>query len=153
MNILALVLLGAVMVGEGSGPEQQGTPTQSAPRSRTEQVPLLDTYWKLVALADLKPTDQPGSREPHVVFHTAGGAVTGSDGCNSIRATYTLDGESLKIGVLMGTLMACPVPDRLDRRFREALVIARSWRISDGKLTLLDADGTVLARFDPRLDR
>jgi heat shock protein HslJ len=53
----------------------------------------------------------------------------------------------------MGTLMACPVPDRLDRRFREALVIARSWRISDGELTLLDADGTVLARFDPRLER
>jgi heat shock protein HslJ len=53
----------------------------------------------------------------------------------------------------MGTLMACPIADRLDRRFREALVIARAWKVAENELTLLDADGRVLARFAPRLDR
>ena len=42
----------------------------------------------------------------------------------------------------MGTLMACPIPDRLDRRFREALVITRSWKVTDGELALLDENGT-----------
>jgi heat shock protein HslJ len=49
--------------------------------------------------------------------------------------------------------MACPIPDRLDRRFREALVITRSWKVADGELTLLDENGAVVARFERRVDR
>ena len=52
----------------------------------------------------------------------------------------------------MGTLMACPYPTGW------MAGSARRWSSHgrgklDGELTLLDADGTVLARFDPRLDR
>jgi heat shock protein HslJ len=153
MSILALALWGVILMGPpGGGLEQQGSPAQSVPRAQTELVPLVNTYWKLVGLADVKTVEQPGAREPHVVFN-ASGAVTGSDGCNSIRASYASSRDSLKIGVLMGTLAACSLPDRLDRRFREALVITRSWKIADGELTLLDENGTILARLEARQDR
>jgi copper homeostasis protein (lipoprotein) len=148
---LALALVGAVVTLHAA-PGQQGTLAQSAPRGQTEPNALLEVYWKLVAVGDLKPEPQASSREPHIVFHPAGG-VTGSDGCNTINGGYTQAGETLKLGPLMGTLMACPIPDRLDRRFREALVMTRSWKVTGGELTLLDENGTVVARFEPRVDR
>ena len=153
MSILALALFGAIVMGPlERGPEQQGSLAQSVPRAQTGQVPLVDTYWKLVGLADLKAVDQPGAREPHVIFHAAG-SVTGSDGCNSFRGGYALSQESLKVGVQVVTLASCAFPDRLDRRFREALVITGAWKIADGVLTLLDDQGATLARFEARLDR
>jgi heat shock protein HslJ len=94
----------------------------------------------------------PGAREPHLVFH-AGGSVTGSDGCNSIRTGYTVNGDAMKFSALMGTLINCTLPENLDRKFREVLVITTSWKIVDGELRLLGDAGTVLARFEPRFDR
>jgi putative lipoprotein len=153
MTILALALWGAIFMVPSGGPEQQGSPAQSEPRAQAQQAALVGTYWKLVGLADVKTLDLPGAREPHLVFH-ASGSVTGSDGCNSIRSGYTWSKESLKlVAIMMGTLVACTLPERLDRRFREALVITRSWKITDGELTLLDEQGAVLARFEARLDR
>jgi heat shock protein HslJ len=152
MTILALALWGAILMVPAAGPEQQGSPAQSGPRAQTQQTGLVGTYWKLVGLADVKSVGLPGAREPHLVFQ-ASGAVTGSDGCNSIRSGYTWSQESLKLNVIMATLAACTLPERLDRRFREALVITRSWKITDGELTLLDEQGAVLARFEARLDR
>jgi putative lipoprotein len=145
-------LVGVVVILHASpAAGQRGSLAQSAPRGQAEPNALLEVYWKLLAVGDLKPGSPAGSREPHVVFHPAGG-VTGSDGCNTINGGYTLAGESLKLGPL-GTLMACPIPDRLDRRFREALVITRSWKVADGELTLLDENGAVVARFERRVDR
>jgi heat shock protein HslJ len=153
MRILALALVGAIFTGPlEPGPEQQGSPAQAVPGGQTGQVPLVGTYWRLVGLADLKAVDQPGTREPHVIFHAAG-SITGSDGCNTFRGGYTLSQESLKVGVQVATLASCALPDRLDRRFRELLVITRSWKIAEGVLTLLDDRGATLARFEARLDR
>ena len=113
---------------------------------------LVGPYWTLVAVDSSTPHNSPGERLPHLQFY-AGGNVTGWDGCNSVRSTYTASGDRLKFGVLIGTLMTCSVPDKLDRRLREALVITRRLRIADGELTLLDDAGTVLARFEPHLSR
>ena len=155
MKLLAMAWLGVALMCARPDAVQQGSPEPSTTQlRRLEPAGLQDTYWRLVAVGDdLAPTDQPGSREPHIIFHAAGGSVTGSDGCNSIRASYTQDGENVKIGVVMGTLINCPIPDRLDRRFRESLVIARSWKIVDDELTLFDADHKPLARFAARLVR
>lgn len=154
MRIPAIAWLGVGLLCAMPEAAQQGSPAPSATQlRRLEPVGLLDTYWRLVAVGDATPTDQPGSREPHIIFHGPGAEVTGTDGCNSIRASYTQDGASLKIGVVMGTLITCPIADRLDRRFRESLVMTRGWKIVDTELTLLDADGKPLARLAARLDR
>ena len=50
------------------------------------------------------------------------GTVFGSGGCNQYRAPYTLDGDSLKIGDLAGTQMACPPPaDTIEKAYVAAL--------------------------------
>jgi heat shock protein HslJ len=148
-----LVVLAAVAtVPVGPRPEQQGTPTQSPRSAQREGETLVGVYWKLVSVADVKAVAQPGGREPHIVFRTLD-SVTGSDGCNTINGSYTRAGESLKLGPLMGTLRSCALPDSLDRRFREALMVTRAWKVAADELTLLDENGTVLARLERRVER
>lgn len=150
---LGLAMLGAVATTLAvPRTEQQGTPAQSVPSAQPEPGALLEVYWKLVSVADVKAVAQPGGREPHIVFR-AMDSVTGSDGCNTINGSYTLSGESLKLGPLMGTLMSCATTDRLDRRFREALIDTRSWKITNGELLLLDENSKVLARLERRVDQ
>ena len=150
---LALALLGtAAMVPAAAPPGQQGSTVRPAADAQPEPEPPLGIYWKLVSVGDKKSVATPGGREPHILFHASGG-VSGSDGCNTINGSYTLTGESLKVGPLMGTLMSCTIPDGLDRRFREALIVTRSWKISSGELMLLDENDKELARLERRLDQ
>jgi heat shock protein HslJ len=120
------------------------------PSSRLEQripMPLVGPYWRLRSVGDLTVPEESGTRVPHIIF-TADGSVTGSDGCNTLRATVTADDDALKIGGLMGTLITCAIPDKLDRRMREALVVARSWKVAGNRLTLADDKGTTVATFE-----
>lgn len=87
-----------------------------------------------------------GSRVPHLVF--AGERAAGSDGCNRISGGYTVDGQGIRFGAMVGTQMACPGTGEVERAFGAALRAARRWRITDQTLELLDADGEVAARFE-----
>lgn len=49
-------------------------------------------------------TDSTG--EPHLEF-TADGDVRGSDGCNGITTTYSIDGETIDVASFASTLKAC----------------------------------------------
>lgn len=151
MAALGVLVLAAPPLATGL-PDQQGTPVQGIAQGPADPQALVGPYWKLVAVGQAMPASSPGDRQPHLQFHP-GGTVTGWDGCNTIRATYVVSEDALKFGVLMGTLMTCPVPEKLDRHLREALVITRGWKLANGQLTLLDEAGDVLARFEARLDR
>jgi putative lipoprotein len=89
--------------------------------------------------------------QSHVTF-TSEGRVQGSGGCNAFTGGYTLAGDRLEIGTeggnLAATLKACP-PAVMDQeaKFTDALGRVRSWRIENGLLFLLDADGEPILRF------
>ena len=79
-----------------------------------------------------------------------GGRVAGSTGCNRFTGPYTLDGESLALGPLAQTMMAClPPRDAVERAYVAALERVARWRADDGELALLDANGDELLRFAP----
>ncbi len=50
-----------------------------------------------------------GERQPHLVFDN--GSVTGTDGCNGISTTYSVDGDTITLSRFMSTKMACPGVD------------------------------------------
>ncbi len=76
------------------------------------------------------------------------GRVSGSGGCNRYGGKAEIDGSSIVIGPVAATKMACiPAPMDQETKFFDALDKARSWRIEDGKLLLLDGSGAILARF------
>lgn len=47
--------------------------------------------------------------QPHLVFDD--GKVTGTDGCNGISTTYTVDGDTITLESFMSTQKGCPGVD------------------------------------------
>jgi putative lipoprotein len=107
------------------------------------------TFWRLGRLGEEDISFPRGTREVHLVFQ-GGGRVTGFDGCNTLTGLYEITAETIRIGPLAGTLMACPNASDLVRRFREAIGSATRWTATSTTLNLLDDKGTVLARFAAR---
>ena len=78
----------------------------------------------------------------------ADGQVKGSGGCNNYFADYETDGESLTLGPIGSTRMACE--DEISQRemeFFAALETVAGYNINRGTLTLIDAGGNTLITF------
>ncbi len=109
--------------------------------------PLEQTAWKLTHLTGAPiPDDLP--KEPHLRFDPGTGRVGGSSGCNQVSGTYRIEGDSLALGELVGTLMACERGMETEQAFLQALEQVTRWSISGKTLELLDDGGTAVARFD-----
>ncbi len=79
-----------------------------------------------------------------------GGTVGRSTGCNRYTATYTVDGDSLEIGQIATTRMACPPPaDAVEMAYVAALGDVSGWHSEDGALVLIGADGAELLSYVP----
>jgi heat shock protein HslJ len=111
-----------------------------------EPFPFEGTYWKLTELNGTAVVPVERRPEAHVVFRSEG-RMAGSDGCNRMFGSYTLDGESLRFSKMGGTLMACREPAR-DREFVAALEKVAKWRIEGPHLELRNAEDEILARFE-----
>jgi heat shock protein HslJ len=78
----------------------------------------------------------------------ADGTVSGSTGCNRYNAPYTVDGDSLEIGPVASTLMACPSPrDAIESAYVGALDRVVAWAIDGEELMLSDDEGEELLRY------
>jgi heat shock protein HslJ len=83
---------------------------------------------------------------PFAVFED--GTVAGSSGCNSYNGTYQIDGDSMAIGPLASTLMACTAELLGQETFYfELLAQTDSYEVSGDQLTLMSGD-TVLIRYE-----
>lgn len=71
------------------------------------------------------------------------GRLAGRASCNAYRATYVLGGETLAVGAVAATRMACPPPQTAqERRFLELLEGVRRFDLADdGSLLLGDGAG------------
>jgi len=132
--VLPLVLLLGVALAAGCGSDEESAAEPPA----FEGVP-----WVLASGLDV---DGWESARPSAVF--AGGTVGGSGGCNRYTASYTVDGEELRIGTVAATRMACPPPaDAVESAYLAALGRVAEWRTDVEELLLLDVDGAELLRF------
>ena len=72
------------------------------------------------------------------------GQIEGFGGCNNFSGSYSLDGESIAIGPLMATQMACEEPaGSFESQLLLALDAAASWSVIGNVLELRDADGAL----------
>lgn len=75
------------------------------------------------------------------------GLASGFGGCNTFRGPYELDEESIAIGPLAGTLMACEEPKMAaESAYLPALEAAEEWAVEGGEL-VLSTDGKETLRF------
>jgi heat shock protein HslJ len=104
--------------------------------------PLEGTQWTLSSSAS---ADAPGDEAPTLMLEE--GNASGFGGCNTFSGGYELDGESITIGPLAGTLMACEEPKMAAEAFYlPALEAADAWTVEGGEL-VLSADGEETLRF------
>jgi heat shock protein HslJ len=104
--------------------------------------PLEGTTWQL--------TPAPGTAgdakasPPTVRF--ADGRASGFSGCNRFTGSYKRDGDTLTVGPLAGTMMACPEPRMgAEKAFLDALSGAHRVAIAGDHLTLTSPSGAALA--------
>ena len=104
------------------------------------------TRWRLTGwtLSSLNPADFT------ITAQFTNGQVAGNSGVNTYSGPYTLGpGDALSIGPLAGTLMAGPDPAmRAESAYLTLLGQAKSFKLTDGKLTLYDGGGNESLIFE-----
>lgn len=104
------------------------------------------TQWRLTAWTfdSLSPADFT------ITATFAGGQVSGNSGVNSYGGPYDLGpGTGFSAGPLAGTLMAgSEAAMRAESAYLSLLSQAKSYRLSDGKLTLYDEGGSESLVFE-----
>jgi heat shock protein HslJ len=66
----------------------------------------------------------------------ADGTLTGTGGCNTYSASYTLDGSSLSIGPLAATRLSCTDNGAIEPAYLDTLQGATSWSVAGDNLTI-----------------
>lgn len=77
------------------------------------------------------------------------GTLSGTAGCNSYNGTWETEENSIEIGPLASTAMACAEADVMDQetRYLAALQQADTYRVDAMTLEMLDAEGTRLVQY------
>ena len=102
--------------------------------------PLEGTAWAVVS-----GVEAPADAIPTLTLED--GNASGFGGCNTFRGGYEVDGDSIAIGPLAATLMACEEPKMAaEGAYLPALEAADGWAIEDGEL-VLTTDGEETLRF------
>ena len=110
---------------------------------------LAGVRWRLLSYVTTAGETVEALDETVVTATFDGDTVSGSGGCNTFSAGYETDGDSIEIGPVAATLMACPEPVMAQEQvFFEGLGAAAEFRATEDELVLLDDSGTELLRFD-----
>jgi heat shock protein HslJ len=112
-----------------------------------DQPPLDGTAWVLSSLSAraLEP-------DTIVTLRFERGRAGGVDGCNRYVTSYGAEGTTLRLLANgASTQMACPRPVMLQAvAYLQTLADTYAYKVVDGKLHLLGADGALLATFAPQ---
>ena len=108
---------------------------------------LLGTAWEVTGINNGKQAVSSPVAGSHVTAtFGADGMVTGSSGCNSYHAAYTLTGDALHVGPVASTRKLCTNPPGVmeqEAAFVKALESSTSVEPGSGHFTLRDSGGAI----------
>ena len=93
---------------------------------------------------------QQGRRRATLRFEADTARVGGFAGCNQFGGPYAIDGDSLRFGPLVSTMMACTEGMQLESEYLAALQATRRYELSSTQLKLFGPSGPV-ARFSRQI--
>ena len=142
-----ITLLGAMIAL--SGCETMPTQTSASQISAINQANLVQRTWTATQLGNsMLKTEANRQNLPYLNFDAATQTVSGSDSCNRINASYTAGRDTLQLGQLATTRMACLNNNNLDQKFHEALNKVTHYQVYGKTLKLLDRHGNLLIQFE-----
>ncbi len=102
------------------------------------------TSWTLVEGTEITIPDDV---DMTIAFEA--GKASGSGGCNRFTGSYEQNGESISLGRLASTRMACAEEVMTaERAYHSALEAVTSWSATGGVLVLSDSSGPALLRYE-----
>ena len=113
-------------------------------------VPLRNTYWKLMTIGGQPVEIEDGEREPHIIFDLHEMSFKGYGGCNQLMGGFETEGDALRFGPIAGTKRYCLNTMDLEDALIEALGAVTAFEISGETLTLSNSEEIVAvleARF------
>lgn len=115
---------------------------------RAEAVALEETTWQLSEYATEGGATVPVPQLVAATATFADGVVSGNGGCNSYRATYTLDGDTIAIGEIAATRIACQGPaGTVETAFFATLPKMTTVAVDGETLELTGDGGKLILRF------
>jgi heat shock protein HslJ len=118
----------------------------TAPAPQPPAPHLEGTAWILASL----PAQALPPTAPRPTLRFDGPRVSGSDGCNRFVGSWSVAGDTLRIGRnLASTQRACGEPiEAIAQAYGRALARASTWRIDDSGLVLVADGGAEIATFE-----
>jgi len=90
--------------------------------------------------------DVPEGATPTAEFSQ--GQLSGFSGCNTYQTTYEVDGDTMTIGEVAGTLIACDEPaTAVETDYLASLKSVKTWTIENDNLLLQDGDGDFVLEY------
>lgn len=121
-----------------------GVETRQVTINVTPGNPLANTYWSLQTLN----VNQIPVGVLQTIRFSAANTTTGSGGCNQFNGPYSVNGQSLRIGPLASTSMACDAGiSAQEQAYLQALQAATSFALTGNQLILRNGSGMEVARF------
>lgn len=115
---------------------------------RLKSAALQDQAWNLVQINGKPVVLSESQRAPGLMFHSDNQRMSGSSGCNQLLGTYKVNANTLDIGLMAATRMACLFEGNIEQEFTSTLAKVKTWNILGQRLELYDQLGGVLARFE-----
>ena len=142
-----ITLLGAMIAL--SGCETMSTQTSASQISAINQANLVQRTWTATQLGNsMLKTEANRQNLPYLNFDAATQTVTGSDSCNRLSGSYVAGRDTLQLGQLATTRMACLNNNNLDQKLHEALNKVTHYQVYGKTLKLLDRHGNLLIQFE-----
>ncbi|MDD4852893.1 MAG: META domain-containing protein [Acinetobacter towneri] len=142
-----ITLLGAMIAL--SGCETMPTQTSASQISAINQANLVQRTWTATQLGNsMLKTEANRQNLPYLNFDAATQTVTGSDSCNRLSGSYVAGRDTLQLGQLATTRMACLNNNNLDQKLHEALNKVTHYQVYGKTLKLLDRHGNLLIQFE-----
>jgi len=140
---LTLWLVGWLMLAACASPSAGNLPTPTVAPT-TVANPLPGTQWNLVGYGQPNALTSPAAGSRPTLDFTAD-QMHGGTGCNSFGGGYTVDGQTLKPGQLMSTMMACADPlMQQEAALLQLFNEVTSYQVTGQQLTLTGSKGVLV---------
>ncbi len=114
-----------------------------------QRVTLEDTTWALLELKGKTIVVEVNDKAPYLELNSKKASAYGFGGCNRFFGTYETTGQSLTLGAMGATRMACPEGMDQEQELFTVLAATTRYEIHGSKLMLF-ADKELVARFEAR---